>query len=100
MAIVKKNTRADNISLIYAAAKAAVKAAEEAREYRENMKPHIGENGNWWVGDEDTLVPASTASVAIDEKLQDVPEVVETDEAGYQAMVKENTRPHIYIIQP
>lgn len=28
----------------------------------EKLKPHIGENGNWWIGDKDTGVDASGGS--------------------------------------
>ena len=37
------------------AAAAALKAASEASQ----NAPHIGENGNWWIGETDTGVPAS-----------------------------------------
>lgn len=67
MAIIKKNTCVSGADLAVSAAKAAAKSAADAAESAakaeaavEQVKPHIGENGNWWVGDEDTYVPATS----------------------------------------
>lgn len=41
---------------------------------RDGITPHIGANGNWWIGDDDTRIPASggggSADITIDHTLK------------------------------
>jgi len=48
-------------------AEEAAKAALEAASKAGNNAPHIGENGNWWIGDTDTGVPASGCGCSDDD---------------------------------
>ncbi len=37
------------------------KDGEDGKDGQDGVTPHIGENGNWWIGDQDTGIPATGA---------------------------------------
>ena len=56
---VKNNFVSADAALKVELEEAIAKAKEEAIEAAMKCIPHIGENGNWWIGDEDTGVNSS-----------------------------------------
>lgn len=67
--------------LVYDFVRSALLEAKENGDFNgsDGLTPYIGENGNWWIGEEDTGVKASNAEAIQAETIQDVNELPSTD---------------------